>query len=101
MSLSTFGTNAGKTHKNTDPEIDPKPLPSLQFLPNFCPMTPEEIKRYFDTTPPPEEVELKPWARITDSQLFLKSCFLTISIPLLIDKPFLDGCKIFIFQMLF
>jgi len=41
-------------------------------------MTPEEIKRYFDTTPPPQEVELKPWARITDSQLFLKSCFLTI-----------------------
>ena len=41
-------------------------------------MTPEEIKRYFEATPPPEEVELKPWAKITDSQLFLKSCFLTI-----------------------
>jgi len=41
-------------------------------------MTPEEIKRYFEATPLPEEVELNPWAKITDSQLFLKSCFLTI-----------------------
>lgn len=41
-------------------------------------MTPEEIKRYFEATPPPQEVELKPWAKITDSQLFLRSCFLTI-----------------------
>ncbi|WP_414655394.1 DUF6965 family protein [Flavobacterium azizsancarii] len=42
------------------------------------PLLPEEIKRYFDATPPPKEVELKPCAKITDSQLFLKSCFLTI-----------------------
>jgi len=37
-----------------------------------------KIKRYFEAAPPPQEAELKPWARITDSQLFLKSCFLTI-----------------------
>lgn len=41
-------------------------------------MTPEEIKRYFETTPPPEQVDWKLWARITDPQLFLKSCYLTI-----------------------
>ncbi|WP_316633110.1 DUF6965 family protein [uncultured Flavobacterium sp.] len=41
-------------------------------------MTPEEIKRYFEATPPPKEVNWKPWAKITDSQLFLRSCYLTI-----------------------
>ncbi|WP_262898895.1 DUF6965 family protein [Flavobacterium endoglycinae] len=35
-------------------------------------MNPEEIKRYFDAVPPPLEVEWKPWAKITDSQLFFK-----------------------------
>lgn len=38
-------------------------------------MNPEEIKRYFETSPPPLEVDWKPWAKITDSQLFLKSCY--------------------------
>ncbi|WP_369014125.1 DUF6965 family protein [Flavobacterium anhuiense] len=38
-------------------------------------MNPEEIKRYFDNTPPPLQVDWKPWAKITDSQLFLKSCY--------------------------
>lgn len=41
-------------------------------------MNPEEIKRYFDSTPPPVEVDWKPWAKITDSQLFLKSCYIGI-----------------------
>lgn len=42
-------------------------------------MTPEEIKRYFDSTPPPVEVDWKPWAKITDSQTFLKSCYIGIN----------------------
>jgi len=42
-------------------------------------MTPDEIKRYFEATPPPQEVDWKPWAKITDSQVFLKSCFSTIN----------------------
>lgn len=42
-------------------------------------MTPEEIKRYFETTPPPQQVDSKPWARITESQVFLRSCYSTIN----------------------
>jgi len=42
-------------------------------------MTPDEIKRYFETTPPPQEVDWKPWAKITDSQIFLRSCYSTIN----------------------
>ena len=38
-------------------------------------MNPEEIKRYFESSPPPLELDWKPWAKITDSQLFLKSCY--------------------------
>lgn len=38
-------------------------------------MNPEEIRRYFETTPPPQEVDWKAWAKITDTQLFLKSCY--------------------------
>jgi len=38
-------------------------------------MTQEEINRYFDTTPPPLEVDWKPWAKISDTQLFLRSCY--------------------------
>ncbi|WP_394336104.1 DUF6965 family protein [Flavobacterium cheongpyeongense] len=30
-------------------------------------MTPDEIKRYFEAAPPPQEVDWKPWAKITDS----------------------------------
>lgn len=41
-------------------------------------MTTEEIKRYFEAAPPPKEVDWKPWAKITDSQAFLKSCYATI-----------------------
>ncbi|WP_394343508.1 DUF6965 family protein [Flavobacterium ustbae] len=36
-------------------------------------MTPEEIKRYFETFPPPKEVQWKPCAKITDSELFPKA----------------------------
>ncbi len=42
-------------------------------------MTPDEIKRYFEVAPPPQEVDWKPWAKITDSQVFLKSCYSTIN----------------------
>lgn len=38
-------------------------------------MSPEEIKRYFESFPPPKEVQWKPWATITDSQVFLNSCY--------------------------
>lgn len=41
-------------------------------------MNPEEIKRYFDSNPPPLEVDWKPWAKITDTRVFLKSCYTTI-----------------------
>jgi hypothetical protein len=42
-------------------------------------MNPEEIKRYFEKNPPPQEVAWKPWAKITDSQNFLKSCYSSIA----------------------
>ncbi|MDP5200244.1 hypothetical protein [Flavobacterium sp. DG2-3] len=38
----------------------------------------EEIKRHFENHPPPKEVQLTPWANITDTQVFLKSCYSTI-----------------------
>lgn len=41
-------------------------------------MTPDDVKRYFETTPPPKEVDWKPWARIFDSQTFLNSCYIGI-----------------------
>ncbi|MCD0474018.1 hypothetical protein LPB87_06375 [Flavobacterium sp. EDS] len=41
-------------------------------------MNHEEIKRYFESTPPPEEVHWKPWAKITNTQLFLSSCYIGI-----------------------
>ncbi|AWK05896.1 hypothetical protein JI750_12915 [Flavobacterium sp. GN10] len=41
-------------------------------------MNPEEIKRYFEHNPPPKEVRLTEWANITDTQVFLRSCYLTI-----------------------
>lgn len=41
-------------------------------------MNHEEIKRYFENNPPPKEVRLTEWANITDTQVFLKSCYSTI-----------------------
>lgn len=41
-------------------------------------MNHEEIKRYFESTPPPLEVKWKPWAKIVDTQLFLNSCYIGI-----------------------
>lgn len=41
-------------------------------------MTHEEIKRHFESNPPPQEVQWKQWAKITDSQLFLTSCYIGI-----------------------
>lgn len=37
----------------------------------------EDIKRHFENTPP-KEVNWTPWAKITDTQVFLKSCYTTI-----------------------
>lgn len=44
----------------------------------FCRMNYEDIKRHFEAVPPPEELEWKPWAKITDTQLFLRSCYIGI-----------------------
>jgi len=41
-------------------------------------MNHEEIKRYFENNPPPKEARLTPWANITDTQVFLRSCYSTI-----------------------
>jgi len=41
-------------------------------------MNPEEIKRYFETNPPPKEVKWTDWAYISDTQVFLRSCYTTI-----------------------
>ncbi|RXM45539.1 hypothetical protein [Flavobacterium sp. YO64] len=41
-------------------------------------MNHEEIKRYFESNPPPTEVRLTEWANITDTQVFLRSCYSTI-----------------------
>ncbi|GAA3744455.1 hypothetical protein GCM10022422_30680 [Flavobacterium ginsengisoli] len=38
----------------------------------------EEIKRHFENNPPPEIVEWTGWAKITDTRLFLKSCYIGI-----------------------
>lgn len=38
----------------------------------------EDIKRHFENNPPPKEVQLTPWANITNTQVFLKSCYSTI-----------------------
>ncbi|WP_095955092.1 hypothetical protein [Flavobacterium sp. ACN6] len=41
-------------------------------------MNHEEIQRYFESSPPPVEVDWKPWAKITNTQVFLKSCYIGI-----------------------
>lgn len=38
----------------------------------------EDIKRHFENNPPPKEVEWTEWAKITDTQVFLKSCYIGI-----------------------
>ncbi|MBB4802119.1 hypothetical protein HNP37_002192 [Flavobacterium nitrogenifigens] len=38
----------------------------------------EDIKRHFETNPPPKEVKWTEWAYISDTQVFLKSCYTTI-----------------------
>jgi len=42
-------------------------------------MTPIEIKSYFDSNPPPETFDFKPWAKITDCEKFLQSTYNTLS----------------------
>jgi hypothetical protein len=66
----------GNTAKNPAPL--PPPLDGTGIFVYFCPMNHEEIKRYFENNPPPKEVRLTPWANITDTQVFLRSCYLTI-----------------------
>ncbi|GAA4794556.1 hypothetical protein GCM10023231_23690 [Olivibacter ginsenosidimutans] len=41
-------------------------------------MTPEEIKNYFDSNPPPFEIEWKPWAKIANTKKFLEACYTAI-----------------------
>lgn len=41
-------------------------------------MSVEEIKRYFDNNPPPEVVEWKAWAKITNTQVFLNYTYMLI-----------------------
>ncbi|MCV9932858.1 hypothetical protein OIU80_11235 [Flavobacterium sp. LS1R47] len=41
-------------------------------------MNHEEIKRYFESTPPPEVVQWESWAKISDTKLFLNSCYIGI-----------------------
>lgn len=43
-------------------------------------MTPEEIKTYFDSNPPPFEVEWKPWAKVINTKRFLEACYTAISV---------------------
>lgn len=38
----------------------------------------EDIKRHFENSPPPKEVVWTEWAKITDTQVFLKSCYIGI-----------------------
>ncbi len=38
----------------------------------------EDIKRHFESHPPPKEVKWTEWAYISDTQIFLKSCYTTI-----------------------
>jgi hypothetical protein len=42
-------------------------------------MTPIEIKTYFDQNPPPATYDFKPWAKITDCEKFLQSCYSELS----------------------
>lgn len=41
-------------------------------------MNHEDIKRHFEGSPPPKEMKWTEWAYITDTQLFLKSCYIGI-----------------------
>lgn len=43
-------------------------------------MTPQELKEYFDSNPPPFEVDWKPWAKIINSKQFIEACFNAISV---------------------
>ncbi|WP_394343509.1 DUF6965 family protein [Flavobacterium ustbae] len=36
------------------------------------------MKRHFENRPPPKEVQLTLWANITDTQIFVRSCYSTI-----------------------
>ncbi|WP_116787816.1 DUF6965 family protein [Flavobacterium psychrotrophum] len=42
-------------------------------------MNPDEIKKYFEKNLPPQQVDWKPWAKITDIQKFLNACYITIA----------------------
>lgn len=41
-------------------------------------MTPLELKEYFDSNPPPLELQWKPWAKINNTKHFLEACYRAI-----------------------
>uniref|UniRef100_F4C2E8 DUF6965 domain-containing protein n=1 Tax=Sphingobacterium sp. (strain 21) TaxID=743722 RepID=F4C2E8_SPHS2 len=43
-------------------------------------MTPQELKDYFDSNPPPFEVQWKPWAKIENTKRFLEACYTGIAL---------------------
>jgi len=42
-------------------------------------MTPQELKDYFDSNPPPLEIDWKPGTKIINSKLFLENAFMCIA----------------------
>lgn len=42
-------------------------------------MKPDDLHKYFELNPPPPTFDWKPWAKIIDTQQFLKSCFTAIA----------------------
>jgi len=41
-------------------------------------MTPQELQEYFEQNPPPEEVQWKEWAKITDTKKFITNSLISI-----------------------
>lgn len=39
----------------------------------------EDIKRHFENNPPPKEVRWTEWAKITNTEIFLRSCYIGIT----------------------
>lgn len=42
-------------------------------------MTPQQLKEYFDSNPPPLEVQWKPWAKIENTRHFIDACMTGIA----------------------
>jgi len=43
-------------------------------------MTPQQLREYFDSNPPPFEIDWKPHAKIINSKRFLDNAFMCIAI---------------------